>query len=196
MGERAARAQVTRVAPVAARLAARQEAIAQAHRMAVLTAKTFVKTINFERKRQRVAADAHQGSAPPSAAKWRRLVSSAVAGSFRAGRTAVGRDTWAVRHVIALRMHGRAHWFLVRWEGDHEDSWRPYAMLNATSQAAAHSTHSARSTLALRRVHRFLRALSTQCTKHSEHLMCTCTQCTGPGQHSALSALTFCKHCC
>ena len=49
----------------------------------------------------------------------------------------MGRDTWAVRHVIALRMHGRAHWFLVRWEGDHEDSWRPYAMLNATSQAAA-----------------------------------------------------------
>jgi len=64
-------------------------------------------------------------------------VSIAAAASFRAGQTAGGRDTWAVRHVVALRMHGRAHWFLVRWEGGHEDSWLPYTMLNVTSQAAA-----------------------------------------------------------
>ena len=43
---------------------------------------------------------------------------------------------------------------------------------------SCHATHNARSTLALRQIHRFLRALSTQCTRHSEHLMCTCTQCS------------------
>ena len=136
VGERADRAQVVSVASAAARLAARQEAIAQARRMAVLTAKTFVKT-KFERKRQQVTDDAHEDGMLRTAAKRRRAVSIAAAASFRAGQTAGGRDTWAVRHVVALRMHGRAHWFLVRWEGGHEDSWLPYTMLNVTSQAAA-----------------------------------------------------------